>query len=553
MYPPDQAPALKLIYEARAQLVRQNEAEIEDLNRRLEEAIRRQKELVELMADAKANYEEASSKIVDLLDDNDNDNDNDDNDDSGGYDASFGNESKHSPRNLIRSKRNHKHNLRDIDDPGNDQARGNGSYEVNRGNESKHSPPWNRLRNPYVKKERRNHITPENPSSEEGGGSAGYGGFRGNESKYAPPRSGSIEPNNSGSNEEDAKPSAFELSRGASIGTKSSSKPIPSNYTENPMKIEVVDLQESDDDDGNCETGYTEKTTTSRTSSPAIPSTATKSNEATQRQEKPSPANEATGGFRGRDRGSDESSTSTTQNPTVPKPAHHGDQGISPTTLKRPRSSSTGSFASRGSNDGGGTHKKRAPKPATSSSSSSSTTTSSLVPFSRRIKLRPRPSGVPPDRWLKSSVGRTPEELNRIDDMVQYMGSCKFGKSVVVSLYGKVYAMVLNDESNTLAQRTDEFQFWYVCPGPGRMRDARLVYASPSTIPIFHAPKVEYTTKELFYVGHYRVTNLEELNPPVVEMEKERDVRVTLAFDRFDERLDAIIKRGSDGSGEAKH
>ena len=128
--------------------------------------------------------------------------------------------------------------------------------------------------------------------------------------------------------------------------------------------------------------------------------------------------------------------------------------------------------------------------------------------------------------------------------MVQYMGSCKFGQSAVVSKFGKIHAIVLNDEWNALAQRNDECQIWYVGLGPGRKRDARLVGASQTTIPIFHAPKVEYTTRELFYVGHYRVKDLEELDPPIVEMEKERDMRITLAFEKFDERLNSIIERG---------
>ena len=129
------------------------------------------------------------------------------------------------------------------------------------------------------------------------------------------------------------------------------------------------------------------------------------------------------------------------------------------------------------------------------------------------------------------------------------MGSCKFGQSVVMSKFRTVYGIILNDEWNALAERNDEHQIWYVGLGPGRKRDARLVGASESTIPVFHAPKVEYTTRELFYVGHYRVKDLEELDPPIVEMEKERDMRVTLAFDRFDDRLDYIIKRGPNGAG----
>jgi len=162
----------------------------------------------------------------------------------------------------------------------------------------------------------------------------------------------------------------------------------------------------------------------------------------------------------------------------------------------------------------------------------------------KKVVLRSRPSHIPHEQWLKSSIGRTREELNAIDDMVQYMGSCKFGMSCVCSKFGIVHAVVLNDEWNNLAQRNDEPQLWYVGLGPKRKRDARLVGASQSPIPIFQAPKLEYTTKELFYVGHYKVMDVEEFNPPIVKKETERDMRLTLAFDRFDKRLDSIIKRG---------
>ena len=91
MNPPEQAPALKQIYEARLELVRQNEVEIADLKLRLDQAIRRQDKLVTQMTQAKANYEDAASKIVDLLEDND------EKEEEGGGDKSqeyLGNESK---------------------------------------------------------------------------------------------------------------------------------------------------------------------------------------------------------------------------------------------------------------------------------------------------------------------------------------------------------------------------------------------------------------------------------------------------------------------------
>ena len=89
MNPPEQAPALKQIFEARLELVRQNEAEVEDLKHRLKQASRRGKELVAQMKVAKANYEEAASKIVDLMEDGDGDEDEK-------YGPGMGNESKYS-------------------------------------------------------------------------------------------------------------------------------------------------------------------------------------------------------------------------------------------------------------------------------------------------------------------------------------------------------------------------------------------------------------------------------------------------------------------------
>ena len=64
MNPPKQAPALKQIYEAQQELVRQNESEIADLKHRLEQATKRQKGLVAQLAVSKENYEEAASKSV---------------------------------------------------------------------------------------------------------------------------------------------------------------------------------------------------------------------------------------------------------------------------------------------------------------------------------------------------------------------------------------------------------------------------------------------------------------------------------------------------------
>mmetsp|Transcript_11808 Transcript_11808/g.29933 ORF Transcript_11808/g.29933 Transcript_11808/m.29933 type:complete len:445 (-) Transcript_11808:29-1363(-) len=439
MNPPEQAPALKQIYEARLELVRQNEVEIADLKLRLDQAIRRQDKLVTQMTQAKANYEDAASKIVDLLEDND------EKEEEGGGDKSqeyLGNESKLSHQSPGKEKTEEKCKA--------------GSS-----------------RNSYKQE---------------------------------------IEP-------------AINQSR-----TPSPSIPMPSNYTQKRMVNEVVDLIDSDVDsdddmdhianliaDGNNRKLPPKKRSHSPTTNSAR-GNVEEDDTVTQKlkREKPSPR---------------ESSTPIpTENLTKKNLSKSDDEKKSPTTT-RPRSSSTNSVGNRAGNEG-------------NSESVGRKRSSSSTAFTRRIRFRDRTSNIPPERWLKSSVGRTREELNNIDDMVQYMGSCQFGKSVVISMFGTVHAIILNDEANVLVQRNDDYQYWYVGLGPGRKRDARLVGASQSTIPIFHAPQMEYQTKELFYVGHYRVKDIEELNPPIVEMSKERDMKITFAFEKFDERLDSIIKKG---------
>jgi len=159
------------------------------------------------------------------------------------------------------------------------------------------------------------------------------------------------------------------------------------------------------------------------------------------------------------------------------------------------------------------------------------------------IRERIRPTHIPKERWLQSSIGRTREKLNTIDDMVQYIGSCKFGQSCICSKFGKVHAIVLNDEWNHLVETHDEPQLWYVGVGPGRKRDANLVAACPQTIPLFHAPKIQYNTKELFYVGHYKVLNIKEYNPPIVINDQERQLLLTFTFVEFDNNLAAIINK----------
>ena len=456
MNPPEQAPALKQIYEARLELVRQNKAEVVDLKLRLEQATRRNEQLVAQMKFAKDNYEEAASKIVDLLDDNDE----------------------------------------------KEEEYGYGDYDERYGNASKHSRPDNSQDRSTTKNEkltRQKLMNDDIPSGDD------------EESKSA-----------------------------ATQHRTYPLKPTPNNYAHNMMSNEVVDLLDSDgDSDINPNISLDQSsskadpaTKRARSSSPTTntaDSTVKKESIVAQKRSKSSPPRE-----KERESNGKPDISIRTENSTMKDLSNSGDEKKSSTNRKL-RSSSTASCGNRSSGEGKSltANKKR---PSSSSSSSSALTS--------RIMLRPRPSDIPPKHWLKSSVGRTRQELNNIDDMVQYMGSCQFGQSVIVSKFGVVHAIVLNDEWNKLAQRNDEYQFWYVGLGPGRKRDARLVGAAKSSIPIFHAPKMEYTTKELFYVGHYMVIDLEELDPPIVEMEKERDMKITFGFENFDERLDSIIKRG---------
>ncbi len=415
MNPPEQAPALKQIYEARLELVRQNEVEITDLKERLDQAIRRQEKLVEQMTLAKANYQEAASKIVDLLDDND------EKEEEDGADNS-------KERNADKAKQSRRHN----------------SKETERG-KLKASNSSNR------QEEEREHRTP------------------------------------------------------------SPLRPIPSNYPKKIFQNEVVDLLDSDDNsdvESSNDTKLASKRLYSSTTNSAT-GDVKKEDEVTQKRAKRSPR-ESDG----------KSGTSVAKT----------DEKKKSSTTERIQATPTNSAGKHSSDEGNS-------DPVRKKRSSS---------FTRRIKIRQRPNDIPPERWLKSSIGWTRQELNNIDDMVQYMGSCQFGQSVVVSKFGKVHAIILNDEWNVLAQRNDEYQYWYVGLGPGRKRDARLVGASQTSIPIFHAPKIEFMTKELFYVGHYKVKDIEELNPSVIEMDKERDMRVTFAFEKFDKRLNSIIEKGPD-------
>ncbi|OEU16968.1 hypothetical protein FRACYDRAFT_239563 [Fragilariopsis cylindrus CCMP1102] len=363
--PPEQAGALKKIYQARKELYEANEGDITDLERRLEQAMEKKIDLAEQMNDAKTSYDEASSKIVDLLDD-----DEDDYDDNDG---------KNIPQNI---KNNHEDYINQEEEKKDNNDNDKGLNE----------------RKPTAKR------TPNESSA----------------SSLPLKRT----------------PRIYEQHTTTTMvpqQSKSTLKRTPGNYEQHMMMMST--------------------STTSINGSNSISS----------------PPNE---------------------------------QLMLDVSKKRPRSTSN---------------------------------------LTMTIRNRIRPSDIPQDRWLQSSIGRTRDELNSIDDMVQYMGSCKFGQSCICSKFGKVHAIVLNDEWNELVQTIDEQQLWYVGLGPGRKRDAGLVAACSSTIPIFHAPKVEYKTKELFYVGHYKVLNIKEYEPPISITDQERQLLLTFTFVEFDIKLAAII------------
>lgn len=445
MNPPEQAQALKEIFHARRELVRLNAVEIEDLELRMVRAKEKQRELTTQMHIAKANYDEASSKIVELLgDDDDDDGDEEDRKFSAHMNAHISRTSSTSSIEnavLLMQNEDDEEDAEDFDETNGDESDASTVVDFDNGEDS--------------------------------------------EDRKVPLKKISEVVDLIDSDESDEDNSDIRGLTGVSL------------KRETDEKEEICD-------------GPTKK----RSRSP-------QTSNGGQAQAIPSPAETRTPEQR--------DATTPPKDEALATPAASSSEKSS--TDNRPRSLSTISTissSSRGSRSGKMESKKR-PKSAV---------------FARRIGHRDRPHNVPPEVWLRSSIGRTREELNAIDDMVQYVGSCQFNQSVVYSKFGVVYAIVLNDELNELAQRTDQPQYWYVSLGPGRKRDARLVGASQSTIPLFHAPKIEYNTKELFYVGHYKVMNVEDLDPPIIQNEIERDMRVTFAFDRFDQKLDSIIRKG---------
>ena len=457
--PPEQAGALKKIYQARKELYEANEGDITDLKRRLEQAMEKKIDLAEQMNDAKTSYDEASSKIVDLLDD--------DEDDYGDNDEKNKNKIPQTNRNNHKDNINQEEEKKDNND-NNDNDNDKGLNE--RKPATKRTPNESSASSLPLKRTPRNykqHMTKTTTTT-----------------MTTPQQS------------------------------KSTLKRTPGNYEQHMMMMsqlqpppppssppEIVDLvdDDDDDDDDNDDSDYCNDNDNEDD----------RMNKIRRRKKKIQAAKPAA-----------RINNSKKEN------------GVC-STKKRPRSTSTTSI--NGSNSISSPPNEQLMLDVTKKRPRS---TSNLT---MTIRNRIRPSDIPQDRWLQSSIGRTRDELNSIDDMVQYMGSCKFGQSCICSMFGKVHAIVLNDEWNELVQTIDEQQLWYVGLGPGRKRDAGLVAACSSTIPIFHAPKVEYKTKELFYVGHYKVLNIKEYDPPISITDQERQLSLTFTFVEFDIKLATII------------
>jgi hypothetical protein len=414
--PPEQAGALKKIYQARKELYEANEGDITALKCRLEQAMEKKIDLTEQMNEAKTNYDEASSKIVDLLDDDEDDNDDD--------------------------------NENDDNDKGLDERKPAARRPPT--NESSASVPLKRTPRNYEQ-----HMTTTTTTT------------------MIPQQS------------------------------KSTLKRTPGNYEQHMMMMmqlqppppppEIVDLVD-DDDDNDDNYDDTMNRIRLRKDIHSAESVASKSSSSINNSQTEEEACSTKKRLMSKSTTSNNSKTSSISSPPNGKVA-------TDVTKKRPRSTSN---------------------------------------LTMTIRNRIRPADIPQDRWLQSSIGRTREELNNID-LVEYMGSCKFGQSCICSKFGKVHAIVLNDEWNELVQTIDEQQLWYVGLGPGRKRDAGLVAACSSTIPIFHAPKVEYKTRELFYVGHYKVLNIKEYDPPISITDQERQLLLTFTFVEFDINLATII------------
>jgi len=455
--PPEQATALKQIYEARTQLYEQNEMEMTDLRHRLKQAMDKKKNLIEQKNVAQKNYEEASSKIVDLLDDDDDDDDN-----------------KVSSNNEEKKKMRKTKNLQNSNNINRQVGEGGD------GNDRVLSP-----RKPAAKKSLSRPLkkTPKN-----------YGKYM-MRPKPSPPEIVDLvdddddnDDDNDNDNDDD-------------------------DDDDDDDKKNKNDGNDDDDDDNK---DVSLETTPFRQSQVQVASASAVVAAAVDRNSS-SKISDSGNGSRSNQK---EKTTSSTKK-------HPRSTSITPTN-----SSSSSSRVSSPN------EKVVVVNTITKKKRPRSTATSMTI-----IRERIRPTYIPKERWLQSSIGRTREKLNTIDDMVQYIGSCKFGQSCICSKFGKVHAIVLNDEWNHLVETHDEPQLWYVGVGPGRKRDANLVAACPQTIPLFHAPKIQYNTKELFYVGHYKVLNIKEYNPPIVINDQERQLLLTFTFVEFDNKLATIINK----------
>jgi hypothetical protein len=144
----------------------------------------------------------------------------------------------------------------------------------------------------------------------------------------------------------------------------------------------------------------------------------------------------------------------------------------------------------------------------------------------------------------ETSVGKTRHVLNQNEELLEIMGYSKFSQGAVRCLNGKVYALVLNDDWNELAKSRTEPQFWYVGMGAGRKKLATMVTNTAEGFPLFHAPMQKEKTKNIFYVGHYKVMRMEEIDPQPLPQKKPKENRqllVTMHFVRFCRKLSGII------------
>ena len=96
------------------------------------------------------------------------------------------------------------------------------------------------------------------------------------------------------------------------------------------------------------------------------------------------------------------------------------------------------------------------------------------------------------------------------------MSDCQFGQPSICQEGGKLYALVLNDEWNVFTTHEEDHQVFFVCAleGDGTDRgtkDATLLAETTTPIMLFHSYEVKEKSTKIHCVGHYKVSNFEEL------------------------------------------